>query len=105
MPSASRMLRILGLFELGRPVITPEWLMAELGVSCASIYRDLGQLAQAGMLEKVADRGYVLGPNVVELDRQIRLADRLLEAADELLEQMASQTGGTACCAGFTAAR
>ena len=95
MPSASRMLRILGLFDLGRPVITPEWLMAELGVSCASIYRDLGQLAQAGMLEKVANRGYVLGPKLVELDRQIRLADRLLEAADELLEQLASQTGGT----------
>ena len=95
MPSASRMLRILGLFDLSRPVITPEWLMAELGVSRASIYRDLAQLAQAGMLERVADRGYVQRPKVVELDRQIRLADRLLEAADELLEQLASQTGGT----------
>ena len=94
MPSTSRLLKILGLFDLSRPVITPEWLMEELGVSRASIYRDLGQLTQAGMLERVADRGYVLGPMVVELDRQIRLADPLLQAAEELLDQLAAQTGG-----------
>ncbi|MDB5930293.1 MAG: Helix-turn-helix, type 11 domain protein [Polaromonas sp.] len=94
MPSTHRMLRILGLFDLSRPVITPEWLMKELGASRASIYRDLGQLCRVGMLERVADRGYVLGPMVVELDRQIRLADPLLDAADELLGQLAAQTGG-----------
>jgi DNA-binding IclR family transcriptional regulator len=90
-----RMLRIIGLFNLSRPVITPEWLMQELGVSRASIYRDLGQLAAVGLLERVADRGYVLGPMVVELDRQIRLADPLLQAADELPGKLAEQTGGT----------
>ncbi|WP_411879687.1 IclR family transcriptional regulator [Polaromonas sp. YR568] len=95
MASTNRMLRILGLFRLERPVITPEWLMQELGVSRASVYRDLGQLAAAGMLERVADRGYVLGPMVVELDRQIRLADPLLEAAGELPGKLAEQTGGT----------
>ncbi|MDB5965027.1 MAG: hypothetical protein JWQ72_1527 [Polaromonas sp.] len=94
MASTNRMLRILGLFDLSRPVITPEWLMEALGVSRASIYRDLGQLAGAGMLERVADRGYVLGPKVVELDRQIRLADPLLQAAGELLDGLAAETGG-----------
>jgi DNA-binding IclR family transcriptional regulator len=95
MASSSRLLRILGLFDLERPVITSEWLMQELGVSRASIYRDLGQLADAGMLERVADRGYVLGPRVVELDRQIRLADPLLQAAEALLDRLAQETGGT----------
>jgi DNA-binding IclR family transcriptional regulator len=47
------------------------------------------------MLERVADRGYVLGPMVVELDRQIRLADPLLEAAQELPAKLAHDTGGT----------
>lgn len=94
MSSTNRMLRILGLFDLSRPVITPEWLMEELGVSRASVYRDLGQLASVGLLERVADRGYVLGPKVVELDRQIRLADPLLQAAETLMEQLAQQTGG-----------
>jgi DNA-binding IclR family transcriptional regulator len=95
MAATHRMLRILGLFNLSRPVITPEWLMQELGVSRASVYRDLGQLAAVGLLERVADRGYVLGPMVVELDRQIRLADPLLQAADELPGKLAEQTGGT----------
>ena len=95
MANANRLLRILGLFDLSRPVITPEWLVEQLGVSRASVYRDLGQLASAGMLERVPDRGYVLGPMVVELDRQIRLADPLLQAAEELLGRLAEETGGT----------
>jgi DNA-binding IclR family transcriptional regulator len=94
MASTNRMLRILGLFGPERPVITPEWLVDELGVSRASVYRDLGQLAAAGMLERVADRGYVLGPMVVELDRQIRMADPLLQAAEELPGKLAEDTGG-----------
>jgi DNA-binding IclR family transcriptional regulator len=95
MASTNRMLRILGFFNLSRPVITPEWLIEELSVSRASVYRDLGQLAAVGMLERVADRGYVLGPMVVELDRQIRLADPLIQAAGELPDELAGQTGGT----------
>ena len=95
MAGTNRMLRILGLFDLERPVITPEWLVEQLGVSRASVYRDLGQLAAAGMLERVADRGYVLGPLVVELDRQIRMADPLIAAAEELLKRLAKETGGT----------
>jgi hypothetical protein len=95
MAGTNRMLRILGLFDLERPFITPEWLVEKLGVSRASVYRDLGQLAAAGMLERVADRGYVLGPLVVELDRQIRMADPLIEAAEELLNRLAKETSGT----------
>lgn len=95
MANANRLLRILSLFDLSRPVITPEWLVEQLGVSRASVYRDLGQLAGAGMLERVPDRGYVLGPRVVELDRQIRLADPLLQAAEEPLGRLAEETGGT----------
>lgn len=95
MPATNRMLRILGLFCLERPLITPEWLMEELGVSRASVYRDLGQLSRVGMLERIVDRGYALGPMVVELDRQIRLADPLLQVAQELPNKLAEDTGGT----------
>jgi DNA-binding IclR family transcriptional regulator len=94
MPRANRMLRILSLFDLTRPVLTPELLMAELGVSRASVYRDLGQLTQAGLIERVAERGYALGSTIVELDRQIRLGDPLLNAADSLLKKLADDSGG-----------
>jgi DNA-binding IclR family transcriptional regulator len=88
------MLRILNLFDLTRPVLTPELLTAELGTSRASAYRDLAQLVQAGLVERVAERGYALGPRIVELDRQIRLMDPLLEAAGPLLKKLADDTGG-----------
>jgi DNA-binding IclR family transcriptional regulator len=94
MPRANRMLRILSYFDLTRPVLTPELLMAELGVSRASVYRDLAQLAQAGLIERVAERGYALGSLIVELDRQIRLVDPLLNASDTLLKKLADDTGG-----------
>ena len=95
MSNTNRMLRILGFFSLDRPLITPEWLMEALGASRASVYRDLGQLTRVGMLERVNHRGYVLGPMVVELDRQIRLADPLLEAVQELPAWLSDETGGT----------
>lgn len=92
---SERLLRILGSFDLGRPVRKPAQLMVELGVSRASIYRDLKALEEAGLLERVADRGYALGPLIVELDRQIRLADPLLQASGSLLRKLAAETGGT----------
>jgi DNA-binding IclR family transcriptional regulator len=90
-----RLLRILSSFDLSRPVRKPADMMRELGVSRASIYRDLAALERAGLLERVADRGYALGPLIVELDRQIRLADPLLRAAAGLLGPLAADTGGT----------
>jgi len=91
---SDRLLRILASFDLSHPVRKPAQLMAELGVSRASIYRDLKALEAAGLLERVADRGYALGPLIVELDRQIRLADPLLQASGSLLRKLAAETGG-----------
>ena len=95
MGGRSRLLRILASFDLSRPVLKPAELMDELGVSRASIYRDLADLEHAGLLERVADRGYALGSLIVELDRQIRLADPLLNASGTLLRKLADETGGT----------
>ncbi|VCU70987.1 HTH-type transcriptional regulator YiaJ [Pigmentiphaga humi] len=92
---SDRLLRILGSFDLDHPVRKPAQLMDELGVSRASIYRDLKALETAGLLERVADRGYALGPLIVELDRQIRLADPLLQASGSMLRRLAADTGGT----------
>ena len=94
MPSTHRILRVLNAFTPQRPEISPEWLMADLGASRASIYRDLQQLSRVGLIERVSERGYSLGPKIVELDRQIRHSDPLLRSAAEIPEQLARTTGG-----------
>ena len=94
MPNTHRILRVLNAFTPERPEISPEWLMTELGASRASIYRDLQQLSRVGLIERVSDRGYSLGPKIVELDRQIRQSDPLLRSAAEIPEQLARTTGG-----------
>lgn len=90
-----RLLRLLDEFTPERPLLTPEWLMERLDASRASIYRDLRQLADAGFVERVDRRGYVLGPRIVQMDRQIRLSDPLLQAAQELPQQLARDCAGT----------
>ena len=94
MPSTHRILRVLNAFTPQRAEISPEWLMADLGASRASIYRDLQQLSRVGLIERVSERGYSLGPKIVELDRQIRHSDPLLRSAAEIPEQLARTTGG-----------
>jgi len=95
MASSERLIQLLGLFSTAQPVLTPARAMAALGASRASIYRYLGQLETAGFVERVPERGYVLGPAIVELDRQIRVTDPLLEAAEGLIDQLSADTGGT----------
>lgn len=93
--AVSRALQVLGLFTVERPVLSVEWLVERLGVSRASVYRDIQDLVLAGLLEKVDARGYALGARIVELDRQIRLGDPLLHAAGPLPQQLARESGGT----------
>jgi len=94
MAQLHRLLRILECFTLERPVIAPELLMEHLGISRASVFRDLRHLVEAGMVERLDDRGYALGPRVVQMDRQIRLADPMLQAAGDLPRQLAKEAGG-----------
>lgn len=95
MTTPHRLLRILECFSVEHPVIAPDWLMQHMGASRASIYRDLRQLSQAGILERLDDRGYALGPRIIQMDRQIRLGDPLLNAAGELPEVLAHDSQGT----------
>lgn len=90
-----RTLQVLGMFTVEQPVLSIDGLVERLQVSRASVYRDVQELMQAGLLEKVDARGYALGARIVELDRQIRLGDPLLHAAGPLPQQLARESGGT----------
>lgn len=93
--TVSRTLQVLGMFTVERPVLSVEWLVEHLRVSRASVYRDVQELVQVGLLEKVDTRGYALGARIVEMDRQIRLGDPLLHAAGPLPQQLARESNGT----------
>lgn len=96
MASADRILDILGLFTPTRPAWSATEAAQALKLSRASAYRYFAQLEDAGFIEPVAGHRYALGPRIVELDRQIRLADPLVQASADEMQKLARETGGIA---------
>ncbi|WP_250518384.1 HTH domain-containing protein [Caballeronia sp. ATUFL_M1_KS5A] len=89
----NRLLLILEAFRLDRPVVSLKGLMLELGVSRATVYRDLQQLEEGGYIDRLG-QGYVLGPRILQMERQFRHADPLLLAARELCDGLARDSDG-----------
>ena len=86
---AERTLQVLGLFTLDKPVWNAEEIAAAIGVATSSAYRLLGELTAAGLVEAEATGRFVLGSAIVQLDRQIRLTDPLLQAARPIMSELA----------------
>lgn len=86
--SAGKVLGVLALFTPDRPVWSPERAAKPLGVSLATSYRYFNTLLEAGLLEKLQRNQYVLGPAIVELDRQVRAADPVLRQARPVMERL-----------------
>ncbi len=93
MSSLDRMLDVLRLFSEGEPIWTIDQATARLGPSRSTVYRYFRVLTKAGLLVPVAGRAYALGPWIVELDRQIRLSDPLLRAAQPVMADLQEQFG------------
>lgn len=96
MSSADRLIAILDLFSPKAPTWTPAEAAQAVNTSRASAYRYFQLLQDAGFIEPVAGHRYALGPRIVELDRQIRLADPLVQAAADEMVKLARDTGGIA---------
>jgi DNA-binding IclR family transcriptional regulator len=95
MTTTGKVLQVLGLFNDGRTVLRVCDVMQHLDVSAATAYRYLGDLEQAGLVERAGASQYVLGTVVVVLDRLVRESDPLIAAARELMAALAERTGGT----------
>ena len=88
--SADRLLGILRLFTVAKPVWTVEDAAKELGVSLSQTYRYFNSLVKAGLLDSaVGVACFTLGPAFLEYDRQIRLCDPMLTAARQVMEEIA----------------
>ena len=92
MKRGDRLHYILRLFTPERPLWTAEAAAEALGVSLSTAYRQLGALVKSDLLEAVeGSHAYVLGPAVIELDRNIRLSDPLITVAKPAMRWLAEQ--------------
>lgn len=86
--SGDRMLAVLGLFTMERSEWTVDTAAGELGVSATTAHRYFKRLTNAGLLSPVSRASYVLGPAIVQMDRQIQLCDPMLRAARGVMNDL-----------------
>jgi DNA-binding IclR family transcriptional regulator len=86
--SGDRMLAVLGLFTIDRSEWTVDDAAEELGVSATTAYRYFKRLTNAGLLSPVSRASYVLGPAIVQMDRQIQICDPMLRAARAVMDDL-----------------
>lgn len=90
-----KVLQVLRLYDEQHPVLRAGDIAGGLGVSLATAYRCIEDLESAGLLECIASGLYGLGPAIVEMDRQIRIADPLIAAASDIARTLCERTRGT----------
>lgn len=96
MNSLERMLSLLEVFTTAAPVWSTESLISYSGCTRSTCYRYIKALQTAGLLTPVAGGGFILGPRVVEMDRQIRTCDPVYNAGGAPMELLTRQTGHAA---------
>lgn len=82
--SLERMLRILDLFTEEHPIWTVDGMGHAQGFSRSTAYRYVRELAEANLLFQVEAGRYALGARIITWDRQLRVSDPLVRAADSL---------------------
>ncbi|MCP2073396.1 UNVERIFIED_ORG: DNA-binding IclR family transcriptional regulator [Pseudomonas lini] len=82
--SLERMLRVLDLFTEENPIWAVDDMGTALGFTRSTIYRYVRELAEANLLFQVEAGRYALGARIITWDRQLRLSDPLVRAAQSL---------------------
>jgi DNA-binding IclR family transcriptional regulator len=93
MSSLEKMLKVIDVFSVEAPVWTVDQLVGTLGASRSTIYRYVKELCEAGFLAPVGGGGYILGPRIIELDRQIRQCDPMLTLGRDLVMGLLPKVG------------
>jgi len=92
--SSSRVLSILDLFTVEAAEWSIEEIASALRLTRTTAYRYTKTLIDAGLLASINTGTYVLGPRLIELDRQIRLADPMLRAALPIMAAIRREVDG-----------
>jgi len=83
--SGDRLLAVLALFTVDQPRWTVEAAASRLAVSATTTYRYFKRLTKAGLISPVAGAGYMLGPAIIQMYRQIQISDPMLKTARALM--------------------
>lgn len=86
--SLGRMLKVLDTFSETAPIWTVDGIAETYGYTRATTYRYVGELCDAGLLTRVAQGAYALGPRIIELDRQMQRSDPLLHVAENVMQDL-----------------
>ena len=89
----ARFVRVLRLFSVEAPAWTVQAMSEQLGVPGSTLYRVVGELVRAGMLEAASESRYRLGAAFVEFDRLTRLSDPLVRHGGPVLAALVGQAG------------
>lgn len=89
--TSDRLLNVLGLFTTERPEWTVESAARELDLAVSTAYRYFRSLTKAGLIVASVTGRYVLGPAIIQYDRQIRLLDPVLTSAQPIMTRLAQQ--------------
>lgn len=94
MATVDRALGILRLFTGENSEWTVEAAARELGLSQSTAYQYFRSLVDAGLLSTYRTGLYVIGPAIIELDRQTRRNDPLIQAARGEMERLSATLAG-----------
>lgn len=86
--TADRVLAVLNLFTMERPEWTVETAARELGLSQSTAYQYFRSLVKARLLVAFKTGRYVIGPAIIELDRQMRTLDPLIGGAAPMIQSL-----------------
>ncbi|WP_139853317.1 IclR family transcriptional regulator [Acinetobacter pullicarnis] len=96
--SFGKILTVLDLFSVSRPVINVDLICAELGLSKPTSYRYLKELVSADILQRLSGTSgdYTLGPKIAVLDYISRTTDPLVQISTPFMKEIAERT--ELCC-------
>lgn len=92
--SSDKTLSVMDLFTPERPEWTVDDACIALGQSESTIYRYFRSLVAAGLIFSARPGCYLLGPGIVHYDRQLRISDPLLRAAEPTFAELSCEYQG-----------
>ena len=88
------MLSVIDLFTPEEPEWTVERACAVMGQSESTVYRYFRSLAAVGLIFSIRPGRYLLGPGIIHYERQLRISDPLIRAAQPAMVEMAAEYAG-----------